>query len=62
MPHIISQFSCDYGAKKGAAAIHCVFPESALLKRLKVFQTVEEVAFFTKWPVARKIKDLAAEP
>ncbi|KAH8997105.1 hypothetical protein EDB86DRAFT_2803614, partial [Lactarius hatsudake] len=42
---------------QGAAAIHCVFPESALLKRLKVLQTTEAAAFFTKWPDAREVKD-----
>ncbi|KAH8995157.1 hypothetical protein EDB86DRAFT_3166362 [Lactarius hatsudake] len=42
---------------QGAAAIHCVFPEYALLKRLKVLQTMEAAAFFTKWPDACEVKD-----
>lgn len=43
--------------KKGAAAIHCAFPESALIKRLKVFQSAEAGAFFAQWPVACEVKD-----
>jgi len=42
---------------KGAAAIHQAFPESALLKRLKVLQSKEAAAFFTEWPAARETLD-----